>query len=578
MQAWLTTAVVVAMFVQMARGRSAAGAILGAVVFLWVSGVIDERQALAGFANPAPLTVAALYVVAKAVEQTGLLKPLVRLALGGQGASGLLRLLVPAAAASAFLNNTPIVAMLIPSVRRHAERVSVPPSRFLMPLSFGVILGGVVTTIGTSTTLVVSGLLEAAGEAPLGIFEVSHVGLPIALVGLIAVSLLAPRLLPDRESPRDRLEGAGADFGVRMEVDQDGPLEGVTVEDAGLRRLDGVFLIQIDRGREVIAPVSPATILRGGDSLFFVGEAKQAADLRVLPGLHSAEHPHLIDLETPAHRLVEVVVGERSSLLGRTPMEVGFRGHYDAAIVGIHRAGHPVMEKLGGVRLRLGDTLLLLAGEGFIERWREQPDFVFISMVEEEPAALSRAGLLAATITLGVVGVAGAGWVPILQAASVGAALLVATGVLSFREAYRAVDIEVLLVIAGAFGVGAAIEQSGLATLLGHGIVEATAGWGWRWGLLGIVLATLVLTEFISNNAAAALMFPIAFSTAQAVGADPRAFAIAVAMTASCSFLTPVGYQTNTMVYGPGGYRFGDYWRLGAPLTLAAVGTIVAMV
>ena len=575
----LTIAVVFAMFALMVRGRSAAGSILCAVIVLLVAGVIDERQALAGFSNPAPITVAALYVVARAVERTGALRPLVRGAMGsGGGPLGLLRLLAPSAAASAFLNNTPIVAMLIPTVSELSEARSTPPSRVLMPLSFAVILGGVVTTIGTSTSLVVSGLLEASGQPAFGVFEVTHVGLPIAGVGLVLVSLLAPRLLPDRESPRKRLSESPRDFVVRMVVDPDGPLVGLCVDEAGLRRLDGVFLVEIERDREPIAPVSPSTRLRAGDSLLFVGQAREAAHLRSLPGLASAEQPHLVDLETPNHRLLEVVIGAGSPLLGRTPSEVGFRANYAAAIVGIHREGQPVVAKLGGVRLRLGDTLLLLTHDGFLERWRDRPDFLFISPLDGDSQPLGRRAHLALAITLGVVVLAGSGLVPILHAALGGALLLIATGTLSFQEARASIDVEVLLVIAGAFGVGAAIEQSGLAGELGHVVVEATTGLGWRWTLLGVVLATLVLTEFISNNAAAALMFPIAMATAGEIGADPRAFAIAVAMSASCSFLTPVGYQTNMMVYGPGGYRFGDYWRLGGPLTLAAVVTIVASV
>lgn len=576
---WITIAVVSALFGLMVRGKSAAAAILAAVVCLLVTGVIDEKQAFAGLANPAPITVAALYVVARSVERTRALEPLVRLAMGsGGGPLGLLRLLVPSAAASAFLNNTPIVAMLIPTVSDLSESRSIPPSRVLMPLSFAVILGGVVTTIGTSTSLVVSGMLEASGQEPFGIFEVTHVGLPIAIVGLVLVAILAPRLLPDRQSPRRRLSTGERDFVVRMVVDEEGPLTGLSVDEAGLRHLQGVFLVEIERDHELIAPVAPTTRLSGGDSLIFAGHAQQAADLRSLPGLRSAERPHLMDLETPDQRLVEVVIGTGSPLLGKTPSEVGFRGHYDAAIVGIHREGQPVAAKLGGVRLRLGDTLLLLAAASFLERWRDRPDFILISTLDGDRPTLDGRAYLALTITLGIVAVAGSGLVPILYAALIGAILLVATGTLSFSEARAAIDVDVLIVIAGAFGIGAAIEQSGLASLIGHHIVEGTLGLGWRWTLLGIVLATLLLTEFISNNAAAALMFPIAMATAGEVGADARAFAIAVALTASCSFLTPVGYQTNMMVYGPGGYLFGDYWRLGGPLSLAAILTIVLTV
>jgi len=580
-QAWLTLAVVVGMFVAMVRGYAhPAAAIVSAVVVLLAAGVIDEKQAFSGFSNAAPLTVAALYVLARAVEDTGALRPLVKAALSSKGGirTNLMRLGFPSAAASAFLNNTPIVAMLIPPVSEMAEARGEPPSRYLMPLSFAVIMGGVVTTIGTSTNLVVSGLLQQSGAEPFGLFEITHVGLPMAVVGIALVALMAPRILPDRQSPRRSLAASQRDFVVRMIVDSGGPLAGRTVEDAGLRHLEGVFLVEIERDGEPITPVAPTTILHDDDHLLFVGQARVVADLANLVGLRSAETPHLEALGTPEQRLIEAVVGAGSPLLGRTPKQIGFRNRYDAAIVGIHREGQPVVAKLGEVKLRLGDTLLMLADAGFRERWRDRPDFIVIQALDggEEAPVLSRKAIFVGIVTAAVVLVAGSGLLPILHASLIAAILLVATRTLSAQAARDSVEIEVLIVIAASFGLGAAIEKSGLAAVLGGGIVDVFSGLGWRGVLLGIVLATVVLTEFISNNAAAALMFPIAMATAHGVGADPRAFAIAVAVSASLSFLTPIGYQTNTMVYGPAGYRFGDYWRLGAPLTLASIVTVVA--
>ena len=578
-QAWLTLAVVAAMFGAMVRGLAhPAVAIVAAVIALLAAGVIDERQAFAGFANAAPITVAALYVVARAVEDTGALRPMVRGALGGGGSqrASILRLCFPSAAASAFLNNTPIVAMLISPVTEWSESRGVPPSRFLMPLSFAVILGGVVTTIGTSTNLVVSGLLQQSGAEPFGLFEITHVGLPLAAAGIVLMALLAPRVLPERQSPRRGL-AAARDFVVRMIAAPDGSLAGRSVEDAGLRHLEGVFLVEIERGGEPIAPVAPTTLLQGGDHLLFVGEARRVADLRNLPGLVSAESPHLAEVDTGDHRLVEVVVGASSPLLGRTPKQAGFRARYDAAIVGIHREGQPVVAKLGEVKLRLGDTLLLLADAGFRERWRDRPDFIVIQLLDEEVGAprLTPRALFVAGVVAAVVLVAGSGWLPILHASLIAALLLVVSRTLTAQAARDAVEIEVLIVIAASFGLGAAIESSGLAAGLGHWLVAATSDLGWRFVLLGVVLATVTLTEFISNNAAAALMFPVGMATAAEVGADPRTFAVAIAISASLSFLTPIGYQTNTMVYGPAGYRFGDYWRLGAPLTITSIAVVV---
>jgi di/tricarboxylate transporter len=581
-QAWFTLAVVSFAFVAMVRGIAQPGpAILTAVILLLGAGVIEPAQAFAGFSNPAPITVAALFVLARAVEETGVLRPLVRGALGpGRGYVGsLLRLCLPSAAASAFLNNTPIVAMLMHPVSEWAERGGRSPSRFLMPLSFAVILGGVVTTIGTSTNLLISGMLEQAGQPPLGLFEISRVGVPLALAGILLVCLAAPVLLRERQSPRSGLAAAERDFVVRMIVEPGGPIAGRNVEQAGLRHLEGVFLVELERDGEPMTPVRPTTVLHGGDHLLFVGQARLILDLRNRPGLISAEGPHLEELETDDHRFVEVVIGASSPLLGRTPKQAGFRERYQAAIVGIHREGQPVVAKLGEVRLRLGDVLLLLADPGFRSRWRDRSDFLVIAPLDGErelPIPIRRA-ILVGAVGLAVVGLAGSGLFPILHASLLAAALLIVSGAVSVQAARQSIEVDVLLVIAASFGLGAALETSGLAGVIARGLVDAGGGMGPGFVLLGVVLATVGLTEAISNNAAAALMFPIAVAAAQQSGEDPRAFAIAVAVSASCSFLTPIGYQTNTMVYGPGGYRFGDYLRLGLPLTVIAVVIVTTM-
>jgi di/tricarboxylate transporter len=577
-EAWLTLGVIAIAVVAMAREwTSPAMAALAAVIALLSANVITPEQAFSGFSNSAPITVAALYVLAHAVDSTGALRPLMAAALDGARSRrhALARLLVPSAAASAFLNNTPIVAMLVPQVVSWSERRGEPPSRLLLPLVYAVTLGGVATTIGTSTNLVVSGLLDQTG-APLGLFEITSVGLPVGLAGIALLILLAPRLLPDRVAPPRTLENASKEFVFRMRVVDGGPLEGASVEEAGLRHLQGVFLAEIEREDEVVAPVAPTTVLQGGDLLVFVGRAEQVIDLTGRPGLVSAESQH-VDGLAPRQHFIEAVIGAGSPLIGRTPKDVGFRGYYQAAIVAIHRDGQALGAKLGEVRLRLGDTLLLIADEEFRQRWWGRPDFMLIAPAGGEalaPSAKARSVLL---IGAGVVLAAGTGLLSILQAALLGAAALVAVRALSLPEARRAVDLEVFVLIAASFGLSEALRASGLADAIARELVAPFGAYGWRWALAGVVLATVVLTEALSNNAAAALMFPIAVSSAAAVGADPRAFAIAVAIAASAGFLTPIGYQTNMMVFGPGGYRFSDYARLGWPLTILTTVLLVVL-
>jgi len=568
--AWLTLLVVGATVVALARELlTPAATVLAALVGLLVAGVVTPEQAFSGFANPAPVTVAALYVLARAVEKTGGLQPILAATLG-QGSrtrTGLARLLYPVAAASAFLNNTPIVAMLAPQVTEWSQRRGLSPSRFLMPLSFAAILGGLITVIGTSTNLVVSGLLAGHGQAPLGMFELTAIGLPLAISGVAFLVAFGPALLPERRAARGELTEGVREFVVNMTVVPGGPLHGRAVAEGGLRHLQGVFLVEIERGGELIGPVAPTTVLHGGDRLTFVGKADLIVDLQSTRGLVSAERDQLEEFDTVRHTFFEVVVGAASPLAGKTVREARFRGRYQAAVVAIHRAGERVRAKLGDVRLRVGDTLLLLTDPGFEERWRHRNDFLLVSRLGGSPPAVTRRAWIAALVALGIVVVAAAGWLPILQASLLGAVVLVASGVLSPGEAGSAVDLDVILVIAGSFGLGAAMEATGLAARLAELLVGGFSQLGDRGVVLGIVLATLALTEMITNNAAAILVFPIAISTSESLGIAPRGLAVAVAIAASASFLTPIGYQTNTMVYGPGRYHFSDYARLGLPLT-----------
>ncbi len=553
---------------------------LGAVVLLMAFGVINPEEALSGFSNPAPITVAALYVLARAVEKTGALQPLVSAMLGKGGTmrGALLRLVLPTAAASAFLNNTPIVAMLVPQVSGWAERRGSSPSRFLMPLSFAAILGGTVTTIGTSTNLVVSGLLEASGEAPLGMFELSRVGLPVALVGIATVFLLTPLVLPERRSAHREIDEDLREFVVSMLVDPGGPMDGRPVEAAGLRHLQGVFLVEIERDGDLIAPVTPTTVLHGGDRLIFVGRADLVVDLQARRGLRLAEHAHTGGLDSARHTFFEAVVGEVSPLVGQTLKEISFRGRYQAAVVAIHRSGHRVKAKLGDVKVRVGDTLMILADPDFRSRYRDRNDFLLVSMLGGAPPVTTGRAWIVFAVALGIIGGAALGLLPILHLSLLGALALVATGVLTSSEARRSVDIDVIVVIAAAFGLGAALTNSGLATMLARTLVDGLGHLGPTGVLLGLVVATIVLLSVVTNNAAAVLMFPIATSTAATLGLEARPFAIAIAVAASVSFMTPIAYQTNLMVYGPGGYRFADYLRLGGLVTLLVVPALLLAV
>jgi len=577
--AWLTLVVLAATLGLLASNRWPPPAVvLAGTIALLVTNVIDAGQAFSGFSNPAPITVAALYVLAGAAQKTGLLAPLTARLLGsGTGRGSLARLLLPSAGASAFLNNTPLVAILIPDVVGWAQRRGVPASRYLLPLSYAAILGGTVTLLGTSTNLVVSGLMQEHGQEPFGMFEITRIGGPVALVGL-AILLGARSLLPERRSAAEQVADEVREFTVDMEIVGGSSVAGRSVVEAGLRDLAGVYLVQVDRSGHVMAPVPPAEVLQAGDRLTFVGNVSQVVDLQRIRGLRSAEHEHLLDVDSPAHTFFEAVVGRSSPLSGRTLKEMDFRRRHGAAVVAIHRDGHRVGDKLGQIQLRPGDTLLLLADPGFEKRWRHSHDFLLASRLGGPAPSATRRAPLVAIVAVVMITLAAFDVLPILEGSLLAAGILIGSQTLSLGEARDAIDLNVIVLIGAAFGLGAAVEITGLAGKIAAGFVGALDGFGDYGIVLGVVAATLLLTEVVTNNAAAVVVLPIALSVAAAAGIDQRSMALAVAVAASSSFLTPIGYQTNTMVYGPGGYRFGDYLRLGAPLSLAVVVTITTMV
>jgi di/tricarboxylate transporter len=571
---WLTLAILAITVVAMAKDFvSPTVGILGATILLMLTRVITTEEAFEGFSNAAPLTIAALYILAGAVTRTGLLRQPINAALSGSrsDSASLGRLLPGVAAGSSFLNNTPIVAMLVPEITAWAERRGTTPSRFLMPMSFAAIVGGMVTLIGTSTNLLVSGLLESATGEPMRFFEITPVGLPVAVAVIGAMVLLAGRLLPDHRTLREELIEDFRRFSVEMSVVDGGPLDGIEVGNGGLRDLSGVFLVEIERGPQVLAPVSPETRLEGGDLLRFVGKSGEIVDLLEIPGLRSAHAEQMTGFDLARSHLYEAVIGPSSPLNGTTLKERRFRSRYQAAVIAIHRSGQRIDAKLGEVRLRSADTLVVLADEGFRDRYRDRHDFLLVSQLGEPIASEPRRRYTVLAVLAGFLLLAATGLLPTLHAALLADIAIVGTGVLTFSQARNAVNLDVVLLVAGSFGLAAAMQSSGLAGVVAEGLVDGLGGLGATGVLVGVLLATMILTELVSNAAAAVVVFPVALAAAAEVGADPRGFAIAVAVAASASFLTPVGYQTNMMVYGPGGYRYTDYARLGAPLSLITI-------
>jgi di/tricarboxylate transporter len=576
----LTLAVLLGVLVGLVSERfSPALTALAGVVVLLVAGVVDGPDAFAGFSNSAPLTVAALYVVAAAAARTRVMENAVAFFARRDRTTEpsergtLARVVIPTAASSAFLNNTPIVAMAIPPVMAWARRTGRSPSKYLMPVSFAAVVGGTITLIGTSTNLVVDGLLKDYGEPGMGLFEIGAVGLPFAIISVAVMIVLTPILLPARRAPSEDVDLDSREFTVEMVVtDAATSIVGKSVSEGGLRNLIGVYLVEVERDGHRISSVRPDEIIAAGDRLTFAGNVTRVLDLQQIPGLASAEERHFAGVGSAIERrLFEAVIAPGSALVGTTLKEIGFRGRYGGAVIAIHRADERVDEKPGDVVLRVGDVLLVLAGPAFRPNAGGPRDFLVVSPLDGEGPPREEKAPIVGLAIVGLIALAGFGVLDILAASFLAAFVVVGFKVLTPSEARDAVDLDVVILIAASFGLGRAIEGSGLADNLANVLVEPFGRFGDLGLLFGVLLATIVVTEMIANNAAAVLVFPVAMSTAVSAGLDPRPFAIAVALGASSSFITPIGYQTNMMVYGIGGYRFTDFTRLGFPLVIVMV-------
>lgn len=579
---WITLGIVGLMIVGLVQERLAPDVmVLGALVALVVLGVLDPAQALPGFANPSVITVGALFVIAGALRNTGGLEVVSSRVFGNvrRLRQALLRLTGVTTFASAFLNNTPIVAMFLPAVMTWAKRRQISPSKLLIPLSYAAIVGGVCTLIGTSTNLVVSGLLESRDLPGFAMFELSWVGIPCAVIALGFLVLLAPRYLPERVDVLRLAGEAQRHYLAEMLLQAPSPLIGKTVEAAGLRNLPGLFLVRIERETGVRSPVGPGEVLRDGDRLTFAGVVETILDLQRFRGLVPLVHDRPPEADD-RWMLHEAVISTGSPLVGESIREANFRGRYNAAVVAVHRHGERIESKIGLIVLRPGDTLLLEAAPGFARSFRDSTDFYLVSEVEESAPPRHHRASWALLILVAVVGLAALQVVPIVTAALAGAMAAVAIGCLSPGDARRSIDASVLIVIASSLGIARALEVSGAADAIAHLVALTSQDLGPLGALVVVYLVTMLLTEFVTNNAAAALIFPIAIATATEIGADPRGFAVAVAVAASLSLATPLGYQTNLMVYGPGGYRYTDFLRLGVPLQilLGAVAVVVIVV
>lgn len=577
-QGWFAISVVIGVFgVLVSTNLPSDYIFLGGLGVLLLTGVVDTKEALSGFSSSGLVTVGVLYVVVTGLRETGGLMWMARHVLGRPKTcrKAQLRLMLPVSALSAFLNNTPVVALFIPVVIEWSRKISVPASRLLIPLSYASIFGGICTLIGTSTNLIVNGLTqERFHNDGLHMFEITKIGVPCTVVGILFV-IMFRRLLPDRRTFDDDVKNP-REYTLEMNVPSGSRLVGKTIQSGGLRHLSGAFVAELIRGDEIISAVQPNEVIQTGDRLVFVGNIDSVRELYDQGGLTPAPD-QVFKLDAPRHKrcLVEAVVSNTCPLVGKSIREGHFRNRYNAVVIAVARNGERLGGKIGDIVLRPGDTLLVESHAGFVTRQRDSRDFYLVSAMDDTtPKQLDKAPL-AFAILLGMVVLAAIGWLSMLKAAMLAAGLMLVTGCCSFTQARRNIEWHVLLTIAAALALGVALEKTGAAKALAGSLLGMTGSHPWV-ALAMVYLLTSFFTEIITNNAAAALIFPVAMNTAESLGVNTMPFIICIMIGASASFATPIGYQTNLMVYGPGGYRFGDYFRIGLPLN-AVIGCVTVV-
>lgn len=571
-EAWFALTVVCGCFFAMAFTRWSADVVLmgGVAVFL-VSGVLTPEKALSGFSNEGVITVALLFIVSASLKETGAISWIAQ-NLFGQPTSrsnAQIRVMAPIAVMSALLNNTPIVAMMIPAINEWARKHQLSVSKLMIPLSYAAIVGGTCTLIGTSTNLVINGLVKSETELSegLGMFDLIWIGVPLVFVTLIYVVFASKWLLPDRKPAINYADDA-RQYLTEMLVEPDSQLVGKTIEQAGLRHLPGAYLIEIERNNTILPAVSPTEVLHAKDRLVFTGVVDSMVDMQKIRGLTPATN-QLFKLESSRKDrcLIEAVVSNTCPLVGGTIRDGKFRSYYSAAVIAVARNGEQVRKKIGDIILEAGDTLLLETGPDFANRHKNSRDFFLVSRINDSsPPHHERAGLAIGILFIMVLLVSTEVF-SMFVGALVAAMLMIFAKCVTASNARRSLDWTVLIVIAAAFGIGEAMTASGASAGIAQWLLSAAVG-SPHMALVIVFCVTAVLTSMITNNAAAVLMFPVVIAIAEQMQVNFLPFVIIVMVAASASFATPMGYQTNLMVQGPGGYHFKDYMKMGGPLTI----------
>lgn len=582
-EGYFVVAVIVIMTIALIYDLMRPGLILfSALVVLMASGIISSRESLAGFSNKGMLTVGVLFLVSEGVRQTGGLNVIARAFLPkrrGRMPFTLFKILFPISVISAFLNNTPVVIIFAPIIKNWAEKMNLSPQKFLIPLSYATIFGGVCTLIGTSTNLVVHGLMLENGMDGLNMFELGKVGIWIALAGLLYLSFIGHRILPGKKNNSRRHRLDYKEYFLDANLPPNSSLIGEEINNGRSHQLKGIIIHSIQRDNELIDARKGRYTLEQDDSLVI---AVRSDNLLPLINHRQLELKAMKGFgrfyKSTDIKQIEVVIAPRFPGINQTIDEFDFLNHYQAEVLAVYRSGETISTDVGSVRMKDGDSLVLLTNENFIKNWGGSKTFYLTSFIGEVPPPRYRGQRLIALLLVlfMVIGTALGDYLPAINGqhpdmfyfAALTAIIMTWINILPNRQYTKAISWDVLITIACAFGLSKALQNSGAADSIATTAINFSKSFGPVGVLITIYLITNLFTEVITNNAAAALVFPIAYSAAQQMHVDPKPFFITICLAASASFATPIGYQTNLLVQGIGNYKFGDYTKVGLPLNI----------